>query len=127
MTLVVLGISYKTAPVGLREQLAIAPRRLIEAMPEKDVVVSSTGCPDTLLHRADLEKVMRARRNRPLVLPDIAVPRDIAPGAQFVDNVHLYNIDHLEEIARENVRHRDRSSRNAGRSSISGRTPCWTN
>jgi glutamyl-tRNA reductase len=79
----------------------------IEEMMAADIVVSSTGCPHTILHRADLEQVMRARRNRPLVLIDIAVPRDIAPDAQFVENVYLYNIDHLEEIVRENVRHRE--------------------
>jgi glutamyl-tRNA reductase len=78
----------------------------LEEMAQTDIVVTSTGCPHTILHRADLETVMRARHNRPLVLIDIAVPRDIAADAQFVDNVYLYNIDHLEEIVSANVRHR---------------------
>ena len=81
--------------------------QFLEAMVETDIVVSSTGCPQTILRRPDLESVMRARRQRPLFLIDIAVPRDIDPEAQFLENVYLYNIDHLEALVRENVRHRE--------------------
>jgi glutamyl-tRNA reductase len=79
----------------------------LSAMVEADIVVSSTGCPQTILNRADIAGVMSARRNRPLVLVDIAVPRDINPDVQAVENVYLYNIDHLEEIVRENLRSRE--------------------
>lgn len=77
------------------------------ALVEADIVVSSTGCPQTILHRADLAPLMPARRNRPLFLVDIAVPRDIDPDVQRLDNVYLYNIDHLEAIVRENLRMRE--------------------
>lgn len=50
---------------------------------------------------------MRQRPNRPLFLIDIAVPRDIAPGAQGVENVFLYDIDDLEKLVAENVRMRE--------------------
>jgi glutamyl-tRNA reductase len=79
----------------------------LTAMADADIVVSSTGCPQTILHRPDVEKLMRARRNRPLFLIDIAVPRDIDPDVQRLDNVYLYNIDDLEAIVRENVRSRE--------------------
>ena len=79
----------------------------LAAMVEADIVVSSTGCPHTILHRADVAKVMSARRNRPLVLVDIAVPRDIAADVQRLDNVYLYDVDDLELIVRENVRNRE--------------------
>jgi glutamyl-tRNA reductase len=79
----------------------------LTAMEEADIVVTSTGCPHTILHRAEIEKVMPARRNRPLVLIDIAVPRNIAPDVQEVDNVYLYDVDDLEVIVRENVKHRE--------------------
>ena len=79
----------------------------VEAMTEADIVVSSTGCPQTILHLEDIEVVMHVRRNRPLVLIDIAVPRDIDPDVQLVPNVYLHNIDDLEAIVRENVRHRE--------------------
>lgn len=79
----------------------------LSAMAEADIVVSSTGCPQTILHRADLAQVMPLRRNRPLVLIDIAVPRDIDADVQVVENVYLYNIDHLEAIVRENLKSRE--------------------
>jgi glutamyl-tRNA reductase len=79
----------------------------LAAMVEADIVVSSTNCPNTILHREDVAKVMSARRNRPLVLVDIAVPRDIAADVQRLDNVYLYDVDDLEVIVRENVRQRE--------------------
>lgn len=77
------------------------------AIIEADIVVSSTGCPQTILRRADLEPIMPARRHRPLVMVDIAVPRDIDVDVQGLDGVYLYNIDHLEEIMRENLKLRE--------------------
>jgi glutamyl-tRNA reductase len=79
----------------------------LKAMVEADIVVSSTGSPHTILHRDDIARVMSARRNRPLVLVDIAVPRDIAAEVQQLDNVYLYDVDDLEVIVRENVRQRE--------------------
>jgi glutamyl-tRNA reductase len=81
---------------------------LLPAMTEVDIVVSSTGCPHTILHAAELASIMPARRNRPLFLIDIAVPRDIDADVQQLDNVYLYNVDHLEAIVRENVRSREK-------------------
>ncbi|MBI3850347.1 MAG: glutamyl-tRNA reductase [Verrucomicrobia bacterium] len=80
----------------------------LQALAEADIVVSSTGCPQTILNREDVEKVMPLRRNRPLVLIDIAVPRDIDPDVQLIPNVYLYNIDDLDAIVRENVKHREK-------------------
>jgi glutamyl-tRNA reductase len=79
----------------------------VKVMTEADIVISSTGAPRTIFGRGEIEAVMEARRNRPLFLIDIAVPRDIDPEVQFVNNVYLYNIDHLEKIVRENVRQRE--------------------
>ena len=79
----------------------------LTAMAGADIVVSSTGCPHTILHRDDIARVMAARRNRPLVLVDIAVPRDIAADVQQLNNVYLYDVDDLEVIVRENVKHRE--------------------
>jgi glutamyl-tRNA reductase len=78
-----------------------------DAMTQADIVVSSTGAPQTILHREEVDRVMSARRNRPLFLIDIAVPRDIDPDVQHLDNVYLYNIDHLEKLVRENLRLRE--------------------
>ncbi|HEV2327193.1 MAG TPA: glutamyl-tRNA reductase [Verrucomicrobiae bacterium] len=74
----------------------------MQALVDADIVVSSTGCPTTVLHKDEIEAILPARRNRPLILIDIAVPRDIAADVNELNNVYLYNIDHLETIVREN-------------------------
>jgi glutamyl-tRNA reductase len=79
----------------------------LPALAEADIVVSSTGSPQTILHREDVASVMARRRNRPLFLIDIAVPRDIDAEVEQLDNVYLYNVDHLDAIVRENVRQRE--------------------
>jgi glutamyl-tRNA reductase len=77
------------------------------AMTEADILVSSTGSPDIILRREDVEKILPARRNRPLVLVDIAVPRDIDPAVAELANVFLYDIDDLEAVVRENTKNRE--------------------
>jgi glutamyl-tRNA reductase len=64
-----------------------------------DIAISSTAAPHHILDRATLEPLMRRRRNRPLLLIDIAVPRDIDPAVNALDNVYLYNVDDLQSIA----------------------------
>jgi glutamyl-tRNA reductase len=66
-----------------------------------DVVISSTGAPHALIHKADIEHVRRKRRYRPLFLIDIAVPRDINPDVTEFEEVYLYDIDKIEQIASE--------------------------
>ena len=71
-----------------------------------DIVVSSTSAPHYVLDRVKLEPLMKLRRNRPLLLIDIAVPRDIEPEVNFLDNVYLYNIDDLQAIAADYLKQR---------------------
>lgn len=64
-----------------------------------DIAISSTSAPHHILDRARLEPLMRLRRGRPLLLIDIAVPRDIDPEVNLMENVYLYNVDDLQTIA----------------------------
>jgi glutamyl-tRNA reductase len=66
---------------------------------EVDVVISSTGAPHAVMDRSHVEAVRRKRRYRPLFLIDIAVPRDIDPAVGEIEEVYLYDIDALQEIA----------------------------
>ena len=66
-----------------------------------DVVISSTGAPHAIVHRADVELARRARKYRPLFFIDIAVPRDIDPAVGEIEEVYLYDIDTLEQLAEE--------------------------
>jgi glutamyl-tRNA reductase len=71
-----------------------------------DIVISSTAAPHYILDRARLEPLMKLRRNRALLLVDIAVPRDIEPEVNFLENVYLYNIDDLQAIAEDYLQQR---------------------
>lgn len=66
-----------------------------------DVVISSTGAPHTIIHREEVESVRRARKYRPLFLIDIAVPRDIDHSVGEIEEVYLYDIDALDQMAGE--------------------------
>jgi glutamyl-tRNA reductase len=66
---------------------------------EIDIVISSTSAPHYILDRARLEPLMKQRDQEPLLLIDIAVPRDIEPEVNLLANVYLYNIDDLQAIA----------------------------
>jgi len=63
-----------------------------------DIVVCSTAAPHPVITRALMNDVMRARRGRPLYLVDIAVPRDVEASVDALQNVYLYNIDHLQDL-----------------------------
>jgi glutamyl-tRNA reductase len=71
-----------------------------------DIVISSTAAPHHILNRAKLEPLMKLRKNRPLLLVDIAVPRDIDPEVNLMPNVYLYNVDDLQGIAEDYLQQR---------------------
>ena len=80
----------------------VALEELAEELKRVDIIISSTGSPEPIINFLDVRKQMRARRNRPLFLIDIAVPRDIDPEVNRIDNVYLYNIDDLQGIVEMN-------------------------
>jgi len=86
---------------------------LARALQEADIVISSTGAAGWVITAPMVAAALRRRKNRLLFLIDIAVPRDIEPAAGDIDNVYLYNIDHLQEVVDENVRGRLAEARRA--------------
>jgi glutamyl-tRNA reductase len=79
----------------------------LEELPEHlrtaDIVVASTSSPHPIVGEAELEGVMRARGGRPLLLIDIAVPRDIEPGCGDLEGVTLYDMDDLQAVVARNL------------------------
>jgi glutamyl-tRNA reductase len=75
-------------------------------MGSADIVITATGAVSPILTKAHIETVMRPRRNRPLFLIDIALPRDVEPAAGEIEQVFLYNIDDLQATVRENLARR---------------------
>jgi len=74
---------------------------------EADIVISSTSCPHTILSRDEAEMISRERKQRPLVLVDIALPRDIDPAVREVPGISLYDIDDLEQVVKHNAGERE--------------------
>jgi len=71
-----------------------------------DMIVTSVSSPEPVLSRQMLERAMAARSNRSLLLVDLGVPRNVAPGAAELYNVYLYDLDHLSEIVEQNKKSR---------------------
>ena len=67
-----------------------------------DIVVSSTSCPHFILTKQEAAEIARARGHKPMVMIDIAVPRDIDPSVRNVDSIHLFDMDDLEAVVKRN-------------------------
>jgi len=78
-----------------------------------DIVITSSGAPDYIVTQDQMKKVIGARRNRPMFLIDIAVPRNIEPAVNKLDNVFLYDIDDLQRVVSENLRGRQKEAEQA--------------
>ena len=72
--------------------------RFLEELKVIDIVVSSTGSEESIIQYQDVRSRMRERRNKPLFFIDIAVPRDIDPRVNEIDNVYVYDIDDLQGV-----------------------------
>lgn len=70
---------------------------------QADIVVSSTACPHVILSRHEAEMIARERNYKPIVMIDIAVPRDIDPAVREVEGVHLFDMDDLEQVVQRNA------------------------
>jgi len=68
-----------------------------------DIVVSSTSCPHVILTRQEAKEIARARKNKPVVVIDVAVPRDIDPAAREIEGIHLFDMDDLESVVKRNA------------------------
>jgi glutamyl-tRNA reductase len=88
---------------------------LLQQLERVDIIISSTGATDLVIHKQDVKSVMRARRNKPLFFIDIAVPRDLDPKLIEIDNVYLYDIDDLSSVVEINKSARDKEAITASR------------
>lgn len=102
----------------------------IESMPDRlhevDIVISSTGSPVAVIKSKDVKNVLKKRKNKPMFFIDIAVPRDIDPNVNSLDNIYLYDIDDLKEVVEENMAQRQEEASKA-RSVVSLETETFGN
>ena len=102
--------------IGLAQRFGATPSastRCPSEMVGADIVVSSTSSPHHVIEREELAEVMRARRERPLLLIDLAVPRDIQPACRELTAVSLYDMDDLQALVERNVSGREAEARRA--------------
>ncbi len=90
---------------------AVAFEDLFEALPEADIVISSTGASETVIQARDMRPVIKKRKHKPMFFIDIAVPRDIDPDLNQLDSVYLYDIDDLKDVVEDNLAKRREESR----------------
>ena len=83
---------------------------LADSLKQMDIVLTSTGAPEPILRYQDVRSRMRERRNRPLFFIDIAVPRDVDPKVNEIDNVYVYDIDDLQGVIDLNKEERGRQA-----------------
>jgi len=86
----------------------LAMGELDAALPQADLILVSTRAPHYLLRPDHLRRALRQRRNEPIFIIDISVPRNVDPAVNELDNVYLSNIDELQQMAAENVAERGR-------------------
>lgn len=86
---------------------------LVDGIRSVDIVLTSTGSPEPIVHYQEVRSRMRERRNRPLFFIDIAVPRDVEARINEIDNVYVYDIDDLQGIVDLNREDRKREAAKA--------------
>ncbi|MDR1359709.1 MAG: glutamyl-tRNA reductase [Deltaproteobacteria bacterium] len=103
---------------------AVPFENLPEALARTDIVLSSTGASKQIISSELVRPLLKKRRNRPMFFIDIAVPRDIDPLINALDNVYLYDIDDLKEVVEENLAQRREEALKA-RALVDGETEAF--
>jgi len=94
---------------GYAISLSDIPKHLAEA----DIIITSTASPLPILGKGSVESALKQRKHRPMFMVDIAVPRDIEPEVDELDDVYLYSVDDLNEIIQENLKSRQDAAEQA--------------
>ncbi|MBI4460391.1 MAG: glutamyl-tRNA reductase [Acidobacteria bacterium] len=95
---------------ALLQGRAVPFEQLLEYAAQCDILVTSTAAPDFIIRKGDAQHVLAERKNRPIFLIDIAVPRNIDPEVNKLDNLFLYDIDDLEGVVKANLKERLREA-----------------
>lgn len=106
-----IGIANRSVPNAQRlasrySARALALTELATQLPNYDMIISSTGSALPVIGKGTVEAALRQRRQRPLFMVDIAVPRDIEPEVEALRDVYLYTIDDLTQIIEANNQQR---------------------
>jgi glutamyl-tRNA reductase len=92
---------------------AIAFEDFLKEMIHSDIIFCSTGAPTYVLHKEEMQRVMKERKQRPVFIIDISVPRNIDPAINDLDNVYLYDVDDLRGVVDSNIMERQKEAKKA--------------
>ena len=94
-------------PIAIKHNAeAISLKSLSENLHRADIVISSTSAPIPIIGKGLIETVLHQRKHMPMLLIDLAIPRDIEPEANQLEDVFLYSVDDLQQIANSNLEER---------------------
>jgi len=82
-------------------------------LPETDIVIASTAAPLPILGKGTVERALKPRKHRPILMVDLAVPRDIEPEVRELRDIYLYSVDDLQQIVDTNINSRQEAARDA--------------
>jgi glutamyl-tRNA reductase len=82
-------------------------------LPEMDIVIASTASPLPILGKGTVERALKSRKHRPILIVDLAVPRDIEPEVSELRDIYLYSVDDLQQIVDTNINNRQEAARDA--------------
>lgn len=82
-------------------------------LPETDIVIASTAAPLPILGKGTVERALKSRKHRPILMVDLAVPRDIEPEVSELRDIYLYSVDDLQQIVATNMNSRQEAARDA--------------
>jgi glutamyl-tRNA reductase len=106
---VIVGRTMERAQVLAKqlEGMPVSMDNLDEELADTDIVISCSGAPHYTLNVGQVKRAIAGRPGLPLVIIDIAVPRNIEPAVGRIGNVFLYNIDHITGLSHENLKQRE--------------------
>ncbi len=96
---------FKGTPIMFRE--------FTHYLKRVDIVITSTAAPHYIIRPGEIEEIIKERKNRPMFLIDISVPRNIDPAINSIDNIYLYNVDDLQGVVEANLKERAKEAKEA--------------
>jgi glutamyl-tRNA reductase len=92
---------------------AISLQHIGEHLYRSDIVISSTASPLPIIGKGTVERALKQRKHQPIFMVDLAVPRDIEPEVNQLDDVYLYSVDDLQSVIAENMENRQQAAEQA--------------
>ncbi len=92
---------------------AISLQEIGQHLHRSDIVIASTASPLPIIGKGTVERALKKRKHEPVFMVDLAVPRDIEPEVNELDDVYLYSVDDLQSVIEENMENRQQAAEQA--------------